>query len=60
MDPLTAGLNTLNTLLAFIMKIYEDTPVATRQANNDVFGKFVLAIGTEILNLQSKINAKLQ
>jgi len=32
-DPVTAGLILANTIISLLAKVYEDTPLATRQAN---------------------------
>ncbi len=57
MDPLTLALTLANTVLQFSMKIYDDTPLATRQANADNWAKFCHNIGDFVLGLQGKINA---
>jgi len=55
MDPVTAALNTLNTLLQIGMKVYDDTPAAIRQAEAANWGQFILGIGNQIIALQSKV-----
>ena len=55
MDPVTAALNTLNTLLQIGMKVYDDTPAAIRQAEAVNWGQFILGIGNQIIALQSKV-----
>jgi hypothetical protein len=57
MDPVTAALNTLNTLLQIGMKVYDDTPVAIRQAEAANWGQFVVNIGNQILALQNKLTS---
>jgi len=57
MDPITAGLTTLNLVLAFASKIYDDTPVALRQQGAADWAKFVHNIADAILATQAKLNA---
>lgn len=54
MDPLTAGLNTLNTLLQFAMKIYDVTPEPLKVQGAADWAKFIHNISDSILSLQAQ------
>lgn len=60
MDPLTLALKLADTILVFAIKVYDDTPQATRVANADNWGKFIHNIGDFVLSLQGKINTAIK
>jgi len=57
MDPITAGLNVLNLVLTFGMKVYDDTPVALRQQGAADWARFVHNIADAVLTAQAKLTA---
>jgi len=44
-DPITAGLQLATALVTLVTKIYDDTPVATRQANIEKWDKIIDGAG---------------
>jgi hypothetical protein len=56
-DPITTGLTTLNLVLTFGLKVYDDTPLPLRQQGAADWAKFVHNIADAILATQAKLNA---
>lgn len=56
MDPLTAALNLASAIVALATKVWDDTPLALRQAEAANWAKFTVNIGDFIIGLQGQIN----
>jgi hypothetical protein len=58
MDPLTSALQLANTALALATKVWDVTPAPLQQQSAADWAKFTHGIGSFILAIQEKINAK--
>jgi hypothetical protein len=57
MDPITAVATTLNLVLTFAGKVYDDTPAPLRQQGAADWARFIHNIADAILATQAKLNA---